>query len=196
MDARLHLVHTQSVNADACALALAEVHLHPELWDVNPMRTAQPDSPHREVSDIWLRYAADPSATGPHESVWWEAAYSLPQCAQLAEAVAAELSGNLHSLRGVLITRIPPGGVVYRHTDEGWHAASTRKIGVQITSAFGQAFCMDGVELVTLPGEAFEFDNSNHHWVVNVSDDERITMIVCIARDEGESCLGEQQQQQ
>jgi quercetin dioxygenase-like cupin family protein len=84
---------------------------------------------------------------------------------------------------GVLITRIPPGKSVRPHTDPGWHARRYEKYGVQITSAPGQLFCFEGEELETQPGDVFWFDNAHTHWVTNPTHYERITMIVCIRKE-------------
>ena len=166
------------------AWALAE---HPELWNQNTARTASPDSPHHGVDDIWARFAA-PGVDGsaPHDAVWYPAAHVLPVrdvVYDLARVFRADRIG------GVLITRIPPGGMVQPHVDTGWHAGFYRKFGVQIASDPQQGFCFDGVCHVSKPGEVFEFDNAQRHWVVNGSKDAaRITMIVCLRLEE--SCPG------
>ena len=86
-------------------------------------------------------------------------------------------------LGGVLITRIPAGKECKPHVDPGWHARRYEKFGVQITSAPGQKFCFDDVELETKPGDIFWFDNQFNHWVTNPTEYERITMIVCIRKN-------------
>ena len=114
---------------------------------------------------------------GSHESIWYPAADLLPikeLCADLMRFVGGVRLG------GVLITRIPAGKQCKPHTDPGWHARYYDKFGLQIAANDKQAFCFDGHRLVTKPGDIFWFDNSYTHWVENDSDEDRITMIVCI----------------
>jgi len=151
---------------------------HPELWDQNTARTANPASPHHGLSDIWARYAA-PGVDGqkPHQSVWYPCADVLP-LRELVEPLVRGVGGL--ELGGVLITRIPPGARCRPHTDPGWHARHYEKFAVQIASAPGQAFHFEDGHLVTKPGDVFWFDNAHTHWVTNDSNYERITLIVCI----------------
>ena len=46
----------------------------------------------------------------------------------------------------------------------------------------------DGLELETEPGDLFAFDNSRPHWVINPTDFERWTLIICL-RLEQPNCL-------
>lgn len=158
---------------------------HPELWDDFDLRTNHPQSPHRELSDIFVRYNARENFTGdrhafnePHEAVWWDAAKKLPAAKQIAMALMRDLEGE--QLGMVLITKIPAGATCYPHTDIGWHARHYDKYAVQIASALGQAFHVEDASLAAEPGECYWFDNARTHWVINDSDEDRLTMIVCI----------------
>lgn len=170
-----------AVGFDVLAMQLA-LSVNPQLWNVDGMRTVN-TSPHREIDDIWARYAADASQAGPHESVWYPAADVLPVrdlVFQLMYMVKGERLG------GVLITRIPAGKQVYPHIDRpAWHAEYYDKFAIQIASAPGQKFCFDGEELETEPGDVFWFDNGFSHWVTNDTPHDRVTMICCIKTDKG-----------
>lgn len=168
---------------------------HPELWNEFDLRTNHPQSPHRELSDIFVRYNAwenfkgDRQAwNGPHEAVWWAAAEKLPAAKQIALDLLQALDGE--QLGGVLITKIPAGKQCYPHIDVGWHARHYSKIAVQIASAPGQAFHVGPSQLSAEPGECYFFDNSQTHWVVNDSDEDRITLIVCVRTRGDSSCPG------
>lgn len=173
----IELLHS-GVNVQPMLWALRE---HPELWDQNPARTENPDSPHFGLSDIWARYAA-PGVDGsqPHDSVWYESADLLP-VRELVMPLMGAVKGE--QLGGVLITRIPPGAHCKPHTDPGWHARHYEKFAIQIASAPGQLFCFDGQYLESKPGDIFWFDNSQTHWVTNPTPYERITLIACIRRE-------------
>ena len=161
--------------------ALAELDAHPELWNQYPHRT-QGTSPHREADDIWVRYN-DPANLGPHfadphESVWYPCVEHLPGAKAIALALKALTGAS--KLGGVLITRVPPGKQVYWHADAGWHAAAHRKFLVLLRGGARQHFEFEGESLETKPGECFEFENQYRHRVINDSDQERISLIVCL----------------
>lgn len=155
---------------------------NPQLWNAHRSRTEDPASPHHGLDDIWARFGPPEAAeTGdPHESVWYPEADVLgikPLVRDVMHFVGGERLG------GVLITRIPAGMTCKPHTDPGWHARFYSKFAVQITSAPGQMFCFEGEQLESQPGDLYFFDNQFLHWVVNPTPYERVTMIVCIRRE-------------
>src|ERR1700748_2278121 len=96
----------------------------PELWDVRTKRKDDPDSPHCAMSDIWVRYNDDTEAkaTGdyskfndPHFPVWYPAANDLSQIKPIALGLMAKMGAS--HLGGILITKIPSGGVIEPHVD-------------------------------------------------------------------------------
>jgi mannose-6-phosphate isomerase-like protein (cupin superfamily) len=160
---------------------------HPEIWNEIPYRTRFPESPHREVDDVWVRYNALENYTGdgaafnaPHTSVWYPVVDKLPSARLLALELYQRLEGE--RLGGVLITRIPPYKQVYPHVDPGWHARFYEKFVIQLRGNGLQAFCFEGEELSVQSGECYWFDNSVPHWVTNESYSDRISLIVCIRR--------------
>lgn len=159
-----------------------ELQRQPELWNEHTTRTADPDSPHYGLDDIWARFGDPERATdgAAHDSFWYPSADYLgikPLCLDLMRAVEGV------ELGGVLITRIPPGRSCKPHTDPGWHARRYDKFAVQIASAPGQRFCFDGESLETRPGDVFWFDNQYTHWVENPTPYERVTLIACIRKE-------------
>jgi hypothetical protein len=164
---------------------IQQLYEHPDLWDRYPWRTEHPKSPHREVSDIWVRYNAienmGPHFNEPHVAVWYPVCEVLPAAKQLALEVKEAFGA--HALGGVLLTRIPASKQVYPHADGGWHATHYEKVAVQIAGNERQAFCFDGSSVSALPGESYLFNNQAPHWVRNDSDEDRITLICCIRRN-------------
>lgn len=155
---------------------------HPELWNRYRTRTERPDSPHREVDDIWVRYG-DPERVLdglPHDAYWYPDMDVLG-IKQLCLDLMHMVGGT--ELGGVLITRIPPGKSVKPHIDNGWHARRYEKYAVQITSAPGQAFCFEDGSLETKPGDLYWFRNDVLHWVTNETPYERVSLIVCIRKE-------------
>ena len=168
--------------------ALSELDAHPELWNQHTLRTERYQTPHKAVSDIWVRYndfanlEADPIAFTqmPHISVWYPCIEVIPAVKELAEFVFGYVNGK--TLGGVLITKIPPGGEVLPHIDGGWHASHYEKFAVQLKGNKDQGFYFEDGQLHPEPGEVYTFDNSRLHWVKNDSDEDRITLIICVRR--------------
>jgi len=165
---------------------MKELNEHPLLWNYYPHRTESPTSPHREASDIWLRYRdyADFDPNNPadfaskHESVWYVASFLMPTIRHEIELITEML--GIDELGGCLITKIPPGKQVYPHNDAGfWHSEYYNdKYLLLLQSAYDQKFCYQGEEHRGNAGDLFSFNNLVEHWVVNNSDTDRISLII------------------
>ena len=154
---------------------------NPELWDADNQRTKDVDSPHYELSDIFVRYAADDADTSKdYKSVWYGCADLLP-IKEMVFDLMKYVGGT--RLGGVLITKIPAGKECKPHIDQGWHARFYEKYAIQVQSAPGQEFYVQDEKLETRPGDVFWFDNSYLHWVTNPTQYDRITVIVCINKE-------------
>lgn len=170
------------------AAAAAQLDAHPQLWNTFTLRTTQyKGGPHAQVDDIFVRYRDRaeyqpkfPSRFhGKHFPVWYPAYGILTELRPLIFGLMTEVNGE--SLGLVLITRIPAGGRVLRHKDGGWHAEHfQRKFVISLRSNHEQSFCFEGESMKTVTGEVFEFDNLHEHFVLNPSDEPRISLIVCI----------------
>lgn len=156
-----------------------ELDAHPEFWNLHPHRVFN-NSPHREADDIWVRAIEHwgKEFTGPHESVWYPCCEQLPVIKKFIEEFASQKGSK--TIGGVLITRIPPGKQVYWHKDGGWHAQAHRKWIVLLKADHNQVFEFEGEALQGESGECFEFENEYPHRVINNSDKERISLIICL----------------
>lgn len=177
-------IRSLGVKFDVSGLA-AELAAHPELWNQYTARTENHRSPHRETSDIWVRYRSMDDFdgdiqkfNGPHEAVWYSVAHQLPSAKRIAENLLNRFNGL--KLGGVLITKIPAHKQVYPHIDGGWHAGFYEKIAVQIAGNETQEFCVGETVLSPLTGDTFWFRNDIPHYVTNNSDEDRITLICCV----------------
>lgn len=166
-------------------MLVTELARHPDLWNEFDLRTNHPQSPHREMDDIFVRYNAPKNFGGdrhafnePHDAVWWPAIEKLPSVLKLVWDLMREVEGE--RLGMVLITRQPPGTTCYPHVDTGWHAGHYDKYAIQLQAAPGQSFHVGERKLETRAGDCFWFDNSKTHYVLNPTDQGRMTMIVCI----------------
>lgn len=168
---------------------LSEIDAHPEIWNERPERRAGA-SPHRETSDVWVRYAdsgwlaKNRDFMGPHKSVWWPVTRHIPAVFGVVDEVEEALGGDRLALGGILLTRINPGKQVYPHHDRGtWHAEFyTTKVWLPLRA---NDQCVNSVEdesMVWKPGEAWSHDNLLVHAVENGGDTERICFIMCFRR--------------
>lgn len=156
-------------------------------FDRYNQRRVFPNSPHAQMNDIWVRYndinpfLVKGSLEGfdaEHDSVWYPVIDKLPSVKKVVFDLMYQVDGE--RLGGVLITKLPPGGHIARHTDSGWHARYYDKFFVPIQIKEGAIFGFDDGDIHAKEGEAWWFDNSQPHWVTNNSNCDRIGMIVCI----------------
>jgi len=180
----------QPINKIASGLPVEDLkrqlNAQPELFGEHSERKYAPGSPHGGMTDIWVRYnayknfnRANPAAFNePHDSVWYPAYRKLPGVCAPVFGVMAMVAGE--RLGGVLITKIPPGGGVAKHTDSGWHASYYDKFYVPVQNEPGATFNFEGITIDPQEGDVYWFDNSFPHWVENKSLSDRIAMIVCV----------------
>ncbi len=161
---------------------LRDLEAHPELWDQHTARRDVLKSPFVKASDIWVRYnrwdRLGPQFNDEHVPVWYPAWSALPSLKPVVFALMAQFQGEM--LGGVLITRIPAGVSIAPHVDTGWHVDYYEKFYLSLKSAPGAMFCFDDAVLNPKPGEVWRIDNRQRHWVANNSNEDRMTLIVCI----------------
>jgi len=143
---------------------------------------------HAQMDDIWLRYGdiktmvqtGDYSKIAEeHDAIWLQ---DLPECKKICFEVMKIVNGE--RLGGVLITRLPSGGEILPHKDlYGWHPNYYDKVYVPIENEKGAVFGFDYGDIDPDIGDAWMFDNSFKHWVVNFSNKERIAMIICVKQE-------------
>jgi quercetin dioxygenase-like cupin family protein len=164
-----------------------EVLSHYEEFDKIHYRRTATNSPHAEMTDIWVRYndisglkdTADLKyLSDEHDSVWYPVIEKIPAVKKVVFDLMFKVEGE--RIGGVLITKLPPGGHIARHTDSGWHAQYYDKFFVPLQIGEGAIFGFEDGDIHSKEGEAWWFDNSNPHWVTNNSNCDRIAMIVCI----------------
>lgn len=158
----------------------------PHVWNTHKLRTETYGTPHTQVSDIWVRYNDWANFDGdaakfvlePHQSTWYGVIEYIPAVVKLVVDVFNEVEGK--ELGGVLITKVPPGGEVAPHIDNGWHARYYDKYAVQLKGNQDQVFWFEDSELRPEPGDLYTFNNSKTHAVYNNSTEDRMTLIICI----------------
>ena len=163
----------------------AALEAKPHLFGQQTARATAYGSPHKAMTDIWVRYNhidnLGPACNDEHDSVWYPAYAELPEL----DPILFSLMGFVHGERlgGVLITKLPPGGVIAPHVDTGWHADYYEKFYIAIRNEPGAWFHFPDGDFRARDGDCYWFDNSVTHSVVNGSDHERLALIVCIKTD-------------
>lgn len=158
----------------------AELAAQPDLWDRDPERRIAPGSPHREMTDVWVRCidkANIEGFNGPHEARWYPAYWAVPSLRPVIFDVMRAVQAV--RLGGVLITRIPPGGEIYAHKDAGWHPEYyNTKIYAVLAS---NDRCVNWAEDMTVcmaPGECWFFNNLVEHGLRNEGETDRVSLII------------------
>ena len=180
---------THSVPVDEL---VAQIDAQPELWGSIKARTRHPEFARSD--DIWVRYndiQKYPNKLSEfndvHLPVWYPAWHALPALRPIVFGLMASAQGEM--LGGVLITRVPPGGRIERHADDGWHVDYYDKLYVCLRNPLEAPFTVLGDDgrvetLQPTPGDVHYFDNRRPHWVENRSEtEERMTLIICIHRE-------------
>lgn len=163
---------------------------HDELWDEYTFRTTVKGGPFQGTSDLWVRYRAMHELTAPrhfaepHLPVWYPGVGRIPAvrtvCLDLLAMCRAEILG------GVLITRVPPHGCILPHHDRGsWHAEFYNlKVYVPLHSNAGCVNICENERVSMQVGEVWSFNNLETHSVENSGDTDRVTLIVCMRKDD------------
>lgn len=161
----------QSVNV---APLLATLFRHPELWDEDRLRTTMPNTPHADASDIILRFGK-PSVDdhGPfHSRPSMAVLGALPTALSVMQLVGGSELGR------VIITRLPPGGRILPHSDDGQYARLMTRHQVMLQSLPGNTFRCGEDSILPISGELWWFNTELEHEVINNSADDRIVLIV------------------
>ena len=169
---------------------LAELEAHPGLWREYTYRSDAPLTPHAKVADIWLRYndlnnyapSQMAEMMAEHDSQWYAAIDKLPTFKAVIQMLMSSLQGE--RLGGVLISKLPPGCAIAAHVDDEWHSLYYKKFHL-VLSGKGSAIYSGHEFLVNEPGDLFHLDSSQAHGVLNLGEEDRIVLIVCIRQDSG-----------
>lgn len=163
--------------------ALAQIEAHPELWGADTDRTRIPNSPHAQAPDIWLRCRPRREIDGParfgepHFAEFYPAWHVLPALHPIVFGLMARCQAAM--LGFTMLSRIPAGGAVLPHNDDGWHANFYDTKAYVVLAANYLCINRCGGEAVTMEaGSAWLFENRVTHSVRNDGDTDRIALIM------------------
>ncbi len=158
---------------------VATLHTKPHLWNRNTLRRDTAEL--AECDDIWLRFPTEDGikrGLGEFECVNYPAWAELPRVRPIIFGLMRQVEGE--RLGPVMITRLPPGGVIHPHDDGEVHTSYYKRYQIALHSLSSVMF-RAGDEVVNMQtGDIWWFDNSKEHAVVNNSADDRLAMIVDI----------------
>lgn len=162
--------------------ALRELATQPHLWDQNTLRTRHPGTAHADVSDIWLWFndiPKDPNGViNDIQTVPYPAWAALPSLRRLVLDLLHRVDGV--QLGRCIVTKLPPGGQITPHVDQGAPAEFYTRYQIVLQSLPGALFHSGDETVGFRKGDVWWVDNRVKHSVVNNSADDRIVCIVDI----------------
>jgi quercetin dioxygenase-like cupin family protein len=161
---------------------LRELATQPHLWDQNTLRTRHPGTAHADVSDIWLWFneiPKDPNGViNDIQTVPYPAWGALPSLRRLVLDLLHRVDGV--QLGRCIVTKLPPGGQITPHIDQGAPAEFYTRYQIVLQSLPGALFHSGDETVGFRKGDVWWVDNRVKHSVVNNSADDRIVCIVDI----------------
>jgi hypothetical protein len=135
------------------------------------------------VDDIWLRFNRldpedQPKVIDDCECVNYPANLDLPQARLIVLDLMRLVEGE--RLGRVIVTRLPPGGVITPHKDQGAPAAYYDRYQLAVQALPGNVFRAGEEQITMASGDIWWFDNEQEHEVKNNSEGDRIVVIIDI----------------
>ena len=174
---------------DTTKLLLA-IQRRPELWKEDTYLRDYPQGPFGEVESIILRFPQKSvhetekelqdhlSKYDQHENLDQPAYKVLTEARPMVMNLMAYVGGE--RLGRVMINKLAPGGMIYPHRDTPVHANYWDRFHICLQSSPGVDFRCDDEHIYMAPGEIWWFQNANEHEVNNLSNEDRIHLIVDI----------------
>lgn len=160
----------------------------PDLWNRHTWRTKYAGTPHADVSDIWLRFADEKATADTNDlskvvedtrPVWYPEIHSLPQVRPIVFDLMRRVEA--FELGRLLITKLPPGGRILRHSDAtGAYTDQTdgARYHIVLQGMPGSLFHAGDETVCMRTGEVWWFNHLAEHAVENNSKDDRIHLLV------------------
>ena len=169
---------------------IRQIENHPELWNQHPLRTKYTGTVHSDSSDIWIKYNDVNAKDLIDEMFNGKNAINYPAFYVLS-GVYGLLSSLMQRVRGerlgrVLVTKLPPGGKILPHIDEGETSSYYDRFHIVLSE--GGYFSCGKSKIKMRFGEIWWFNNQKTHSVENDSENDRIHLIVDIRLAEFSPC--------
>lgn len=153
-------------------------------WAENVWRQNVPESPQWNTEVIYLRYAEREKMNSVRDdprAFNWPALQQMPEAHPLIETALKRISA-LEWGRTFLV-RLPAGGEVTAHQDEGKYADRFERFHICLQAGPGFEYSVrdsgGAVHTVSMKaGELWWFDHKSTHWALNKDPADRISMIL------------------
>jgi mannose-6-phosphate isomerase-like protein (cupin superfamily) len=153
-----------------------------QLWDQDATRRTYPGTPHAAMTDITVRYMAPEDAAiidnrkREHRNVFHPAWHALPALRPVVFGMMTRVQAV--ELGSILITRLPPGGVILPHSDAGCWAPEYYNCKTHWTVQGSAVVTCEDEICGMAEGKIWTFDNLLRHSVENAGPEDRICVIV------------------
>jgi len=165
---------------------LSEVVENEELFGSFPIRTSFPGSPHEYIKDILLRgpeIRMGDSLEKLQNELFCHNYSTMDNFPNLYHAVRTLMIAEWGTALGrVIVTKLPPGGVIHRHKDEGDAAEEYDRYHIVLAGDNGNMFFINDEQEEMLPGDVWWVENTELHWVENRGQEDRIHIVCDIFR--------------
>ena len=160
--------------------AVDELAANPGLWELFTLRQTAPGTPHQDTETIVLRgpkSITNESVFNDLEADW------LPYVGALGAVSgvvidALEALGPIDGLGRVMVVKLKPGGKITPHVDEGAYAAHYDRFHLVLDSQPGNWFICGAESIVMHTGELWQFNHHLQHSAANLSQSDRIHIII------------------
>ena len=151
------------------------------LWDRNPERRLYPGTPHAAMTDITVRYMPEDQVTMEarrleHRNVFWPAWHELPALRPLVFGLMQRVAAT--ELGSILITKLPPAGMIQPHSDAGNWAPEFYHCKAHLTLAGSAMVHCDDDACMFVAGTVWTFDNLLTHSIENTGECDRVVAII------------------
>lgn len=169
---------------------LKELEDNAYLWDEIRTRQNTEQSPHKYTAAVFLRWCEELSvhaAFNELSSRDYPALRKLPSAQPLIESVLDAAGSS--ELGRVLVVALFPGAFITKHSDEGAYADRFERFHLSLQSEDGNFFYSERAEnsgefVHMLPGELWNFNHKEPHYLINNSKTPRMHLIVdCVSKN-------------
>lgn len=154
---------------------------HPTLWDLDTRRQETAGSPHAQAQAIHIRCPLDESISGVFddlESRWQESTvHALPEAADVVSEIV-DVIGDVDNLGRIMITKLPTGGSIDEHIDEGRYADKFDRFHLCLAAVDGSVFGCGDEAAQMAPGQLWWFNRKKPHSVHNAGGVARVHLII------------------
>jgi quercetin dioxygenase-like cupin family protein len=157
-----------------------EVFNNYDLFFLETYRQDHPTSSHKDTASIFLRMCTKESIDDIFNSIQAVTCPQMddfPKVQKIVTDTVAAVAGV--ELGRVMLVTLKPGGVITAHSDEGRYPEYYNRYHVPILSD-NCKFTIDGNDLYMREGGLYLIDNQLEHSVENLSNQERIHLIMDI----------------